>query len=27
MGMTARLNGYVFHPDGLIRLQNVGYPP
>jgi peptide/nickel transport system substrate-binding protein len=27
MGMTARLNGYVFHPDGLIRLQNVGYAP
>jgi peptide/nickel transport system substrate-binding protein len=25
MGMTAQLNGYVFHSDGLIRLQNVGY--
>jgi peptide/nickel transport system substrate-binding protein len=27
MGMTAKLNGFVFHPDGLIRLQNVGYAP
>jgi peptide/nickel transport system substrate-binding protein len=27
MGMTAKLNGYVFHPDGLIRLQNVEYTP
>jgi peptide/nickel transport system substrate-binding protein len=27
MGMTAKLNGFVFHPDGLIRLQDVGYAP
>jgi len=27
MGMTARLTGFVFHPDGLIRLQDVGYAP
>jgi peptide/nickel transport system substrate-binding protein len=27
MGMVAKLNGYVFHPDGLIRLQNVAYAP
>jgi peptide/nickel transport system substrate-binding protein len=27
MAMTAKLNGFVFHPDGLIRLQDVGYAP
>ena len=27
MGMTARLNGFVYHPDGLIRLRNVAYAP
>ncbi len=25
--MTARLSGYVFHPDGLIRLRDVAYAP
>ena len=25
--MTAKLNGFVFHPDGLIRLQDVAYAP
>jgi len=25
MGMTAKLNGFGFHPDGLIRLQGVKY--
>jgi peptide/nickel transport system substrate-binding protein len=27
MGMTTKLTGYVFHTDGLIRLQNVTYAP
>ncbi len=27
MGMTAKLTGYVFHTDGLIRLQDVAYAP
>jgi len=27
MAMTAKLNGYVFHTDGLIRLQDVSYAP
>lgn len=27
MGMTARLNGFVYHPDGLIRLRDVAYAP
>ena len=27
MGMTAKLAGYVFHPDGLIRLQDVTLAP
>ena len=27
MAMTARLKGFGFHPDGLIRLQDVSYAP
>ena len=27
MAMTAKLNGFGFHPDGLIRLQDVSYAP
>jgi peptide/nickel transport system substrate-binding protein len=27
MAMTAKLNGFGFHTDGLIRLQDVGYSP
>jgi len=27
MGMTAKLAGFVFHPDGSIHLQEVGYAP
>ena len=27
MGMTARLNGFAYHPDGLIRLRDVAYAP
>jgi hypothetical protein len=25
--MTAKLKGFGFHPDGLIRLQDVSYAP
>ena len=27
MGMTAKLTGFVFTPDGLIRLRDVAYAP
>ena len=27
MAMTAKLTGFAFHPDGLIRLQDVSYAP
>jgi peptide/nickel transport system substrate-binding protein len=27
MGMTAKLQGYVFHTDGLIRLRDLSYAP
>jgi hypothetical protein len=27
MAMNAKLTGFGFHPDGLIRLQDVAYAP